>query len=165
MIPSSKCVIILSLVVPPSDLVSGGQIFLLGGRRRPRSLLLASTGPFAPTVPSPGGLPPRPISAPLVIVDQSCLRPRSGCLAAGMPFRDGASGPPSPSCDGVSPSRPRPDSLFAPGFNEGSHDLKRVRYYGGWDQQIGQTFFVTIVSSLAHNTHIHGNVLNSPRSL
>ena len=118
---------------------------------------------FLPQAASLHGLnSPRPISVPLIIVDQSCLRTRSGCLVAGTPFRDGASGPPSPSCDGVSSSNPRPDSLFAPGLNEGSHDLKRVRYYGGWDQQIGQTFFVTIVSSLAHNTHIH--VLNSPRS-
>jgi len=129
----NKCTIVLLLVVLPSDLMSGGQVFLVGGRRFPRSLLLASTGPFSPTAPFPGGLPPRSqltralIFGASVTVNQSCVRPRSGCLAAG---------PPALSRRRVRPLlallrwrlyfMPHPASLFAPGFNEGSRDLKRV---------------------------------------
>jgi len=82
-------VILLSLVVLPSDLISDAQVFFVGRQRCLQLLLLAPAGPFPqqflPQVASFHGpnLPGHPISAHFVAANHSCIPPRLGCLAAG----------------------------------------------------------------------------------
>jgi len=53
----TRCVVISIIVVLPSEFTSDDPGFLVGGQHCPL-LLLVSTDPFPPTVPSPGDFPP-----------------------------------------------------------------------------------------------------------
>lgn len=55
---STRCVVVSVIVVRLLTSWLDDQVFLAGGRRCPPLLLLASTGPFSSTVPSPGRFPP-----------------------------------------------------------------------------------------------------------
>jgi len=123
----TRCVFDSVIVVPPYDFMSDDQVLLLGGRRCPRLLLLASTGPFPSTVLPPGGFPPRSQISRAPIFGSLCgsvLRslfrgascppplllsfgiPCSGTSTSCSPFRGSTSSSRPPSRGGVSSMHP-----------------------------------------------------------